>query len=41
MTITSIDKLDAIRAEIGEEIGEPSPDRWLTIAFTGNIRWAD
>jgi predicted Co/Zn/Cd cation transporter (cation efflux family) len=25
---------DALRAEIGEAIGEEGPDRWLTIVFT-------
>lgn len=28
--------LDEIRTEIGEYIGEPGPQRWLTILFTGD-----
>ncbi len=34
--ITSVDLLDEIRAEIGEFVGEPGPQRWLTITFTGD-----
>jgi predicted Co/Zn/Cd cation transporter (cation efflux family) len=34
--IASIAELDAIRAEIGEFIGDPGPQRWLTITFTGD-----
>jgi predicted Co/Zn/Cd cation transporter (cation efflux family) len=41
MEIGTVDRLDAIRAEIGNEIGDPGPDRWLTIAFTGDVKWAD
>ncbi|KQS96787.1 MULTISPECIES: cation diffusion facilitator family transporter [unclassified Rhizobium] len=41
MPLSSVDQLDAIRAEVGEEIGDAGPDRWLTIAFTGDIKWAD
>ncbi|HEV7320910.1 MAG TPA: cation transporter [Ensifer sp.] len=32
---------DRIRSEIGDEIGDPGHDRWLTIAFTGDVRWAE
>lgn len=32
---------DAIRNEVGDAIGDDSPDRWLTIAFTGDPEWAD
>ncbi|MFD1331484.1 cation diffusion facilitator family transporter [Methylopila musalis] len=39
--IGSIAELDAIRAEIGEAIGGEGRDRWLTIAFTGDPKWAD
>ena len=31
---------DAISDEIGDFIGEDSPDRWLTIVFTGDPEWA-
>lgn len=34
--IGSVDLLDDIRAEIGAFIGEPGPQRWLTITFTGD-----
>lgn len=37
--ITSIDTLDEIRNEIAEAIGEDTPERWLTIAFTANENW--
>jgi predicted Co/Zn/Cd cation transporter (cation efflux family) len=29
-------EIDAFRDEIGEAIGDPGPDRWLTIVFTSN-----
>jgi predicted Co/Zn/Cd cation transporter (cation efflux family) len=32
---------DRIRDEVGEAIGDDSPDRWLTIAFTTDPEWAD
>jgi len=32
---------DRIRDETGEAIGDDSPDRWLTIAFTTDPEWAD
>ena len=32
---------DRIRDEIGEAIGDDSPDRWLTIAFTTDPEWAE
>lgn len=32
---------DAIRNEIGHAIGETGKDRWLTIAFTGDVAWAE
>ena len=31
---------DAISDEIGDAIGEDTPDRWLTIVFTGDPEWA-
>lgn len=31
---------DAISDEIGDAIGEDSPDRWLTIVYTGDPEWA-
>lgn len=32
---------DALREEIAATLGEASPDRWLTVVFTGDLRWAD
>lgn len=32
---------DAIRDEVGEALGPESPNRWLTIVFTGDMGWAD
>ncbi|HEV7305416.1 cation diffusion facilitator family transporter [Ensifer sp.] len=40
-TVGTLADFDVIRAEIGDEIGDPGPDRWLTIAFTGDARWAE
>jgi len=31
---------DRLRDEIGEALGEESPDRWLTIMFTTDREWA-
>jgi predicted Co/Zn/Cd cation transporter (cation efflux family) len=39
--IASVETLDAIRAEVAAGIGGRPEDRWLTIAFTGDPRWAD
>jgi predicted Co/Zn/Cd cation transporter (cation efflux family) len=36
-----LEEWDLIRDEIGEAIGDESPDRWLTIAFTTDPEWAD
>ena len=36
-----IAELDAVREELGAAIGEGGRDRWLTIAFTGDPKWAD
>lgn len=37
--ISSIEALDEIRNEITLAIGEDTPQRWLTIAFTANEKW--
>jgi predicted Co/Zn/Cd cation transporter (cation efflux family) len=29
-----------LRDEVGNALGEESPDRWLTIAFTTDVEWA-
>lgn len=34
-----IERLDAVRSEIGTALGAESPDRWLTVAFTANPAW--
>jgi predicted Co/Zn/Cd cation transporter (cation efflux family) len=31
---------DRLRDEIGDLLGEESPDRWLTIMFTTDLEWA-
>lgn len=31
---------DALRDEIGTAIGDDTPDRWLTVVFTGDPEWA-
>lgn len=36
-----LEEWDALRGEIGEALGEASPDRWLTIVFTTDPEWAD
>lgn len=36
-----LEEWDAIRDEVGEAIGDDTPDRWLTIAFTTDPEWAD
>lgn len=38
MPAKTIAHFDALRAEIGEAIGEAGPDRWLTIVFTEDPR---
>ncbi|NNU61885.1 cation diffusion facilitator family transporter [Ochrobactrum soli] len=35
-----LEEWDALRDEIGNALGEESPDRWLTIAFTTDVEWA-
>lgn len=37
--IASIATLDAIRADISEEIGGAGPQRWITMSFTGDETW--
>ena len=37
--VGEIRDLDRVRAEIGDLLGESSPTRWLTIAFTANPAW--
>lgn len=36
-----LEEWDRLRDRIGEAIGDESPDRWLTIAFTTDPTWAD
>jgi len=36
-----LEEWDRIRDEIGAAIGDDTPDRWLTIAFTTDSEWAD
>lgn len=37
----SIEAWDELRDEIGAAIGGESADRWLTIAFTADVEWAE
>ena len=37
----TLEEWDAIRDEVGDQIGDEGPDRWLTIAFTTDPEWAD
>nr|WP_269451149.1 cation transporter [Pseudomonas resinovorans] len=37
--LDGIATLDAIREEIRKALGDAGPERWLTIAFTGDRRW--
>ena len=34
-------RIDAVRDEIGNAIGDESANRWLTIAFTADREWAE
>ncbi|WP_312528406.1 cation transporter [Paracoccus sp. (in: a-proteobacteria)] len=36
-----LEEWDRIRDQIGTELGEAGPDRWLTIAFTTDVDWAE
>jgi predicted Co/Zn/Cd cation transporter (cation efflux family) len=38
--IEKLEKLDDIRAELEKTLGAREPDRWLTIAFTTDVKWA-
>lgn len=35
-----LEEWDALRDQIGEALGEDNPDRWLTIVFTTDPKWA-
>ncbi|ADO42536.1 cation diffusion facilitator family transporter [Ketogulonicigenium vulgare] len=37
----SITAWDALRNDIATQIGQPGPDRWLTIVFTADHAWAE
>ncbi|OWW04550.1 cation diffusion facilitator family transporter [Rhizobium sp. R72] len=37
----TVEEWDALRDEIGEAIGDESANRWLTIAFTADVEWAE
>lgn len=37
----TLEEWDEIRDEIGDAIGGEGPDRWLTIAFTTDVEWAE
>jgi predicted Co/Zn/Cd cation transporter (cation efflux family) len=37
----TVEEWDRIREEVGRGIGDDGPDRWLTIAFTADVRWAE
>jgi predicted Co/Zn/Cd cation transporter (cation efflux family) len=37
----TIAEWDALRDEVGTAIGADSPDRWLTVVFTGDPEWAE
>lgn len=37
----TVEYWDRLRDEIGAEIGDEGPDRWLTIAFTADPEWAE
>jgi predicted Co/Zn/Cd cation transporter (cation efflux family) len=39
MEHAGIRQLDLIRDKISHAVGEPGPDRWLTVAFTRDPRW--
>lgn len=36
---TGVGELDRIRQDIADALGEPSPQRWLTIVFTARPEW--
>ncbi|MFD2236966.1 cation diffusion facilitator family transporter [Aureimonas populi] len=35
-----VERLDAVREEVGAALGGEARDRWLTVVFTGQERWA-
>jgi predicted Co/Zn/Cd cation transporter (cation efflux family) len=37
----TVEQWDRIRDEVGRDIGGEGPDRWLTIVFTADARWAE
>lgn len=37
----TVEEWDGIRDEVGRAIGDEAHDRWLTIAFTANVAWAE
>lgn len=37
----TLEEWDHIRDEIGDDVGDEGPDRWLTIAFTTDVEWAE
>jgi predicted Co/Zn/Cd cation transporter (cation efflux family) len=37
----TLEEWDDIRNEIGDAVGDEGPDRWLTIAFTTDVEWAE
>lgn len=37
----TIEEWDHIRDEIGDAVGDEGPNRWLTIAFTADVSWAE
>jgi predicted Co/Zn/Cd cation transporter (cation efflux family) len=37
----TVEAWDALRDEIGAAIGDESANRWLTIAFTADVQWAE
>jgi len=36
-----MEEWDAIRDEVGDAIGDDTPDRWLTVVFTGDPEWTE
>lgn len=41
MALTNISELDALRYDVADRLGPDTPERWLTITFTGDRFWAD
>lgn len=40
MPAKTVVEWDALRDEVADALGEQSPDRWLTVVFTGDPAWA-